>query len=381
MPTINLPQTTNIEELRQALQYQLNRAFAEPSVQRTDVDANGYRVTRVARPVQHTDAVNLQYLRTVLGSATDNTYNRTVQYVTNLIDSLPSPVIVANHSSRPSPLEKGQLLVEDDRRLMFVSMDIGSGLEWVYVAGMWSDTYTNRATTFGAAETGLLFYASDYLHTWKWTGSAWQVVDGLMRGTLSPDQKPTLTTQDAGFQFYSTDFDHTYRWTGTTWEYGDGDECSGHIRWWAQTPQKSSVWALADGSVVTKSTRLGTTVSVTTPNLIGAYPKGANIASYTGTIVPATAPTISGNTGSTSAGTPSGTVSGASFTGTPLPSSNVQSGSGATAVPGGSTPSGSVGGSTFTGSPLPTHNHDAGTLAVSSTGEPSHTLLAPYFRL
>ena len=206
--------------------------------------------------------------------------------------------------------------------------------------------------------------------------AVWVYVAGTMRGTLSPDQKPADLTAagDTGFLFHSTDFAHTYRWNGTAWRYAveEGDPGSGWIGWWTVAPNNNGVWQLCDGATVTRSLNAGGTASVTVPNLIGSYPKGAS--AYTGSSVPAIAPGLSGQTASDGAHThtlPTMLTDGAGS------SVTVQGGTGATAVPPAhqhfiSTPysTGSAG----------AHTHGPGTLTVSATGEPAHIGLLPYYR-
>jgi hypothetical protein len=174
--------------------------------------------------------------------------------------------------------------------------------------------------------------------------NAWVYYSGSMRGTLSPDQKPTdLGTNDAGFLFFATDFAHTYRWNGSAWRYAIefGDPGSGQIEWWIVAPNNNGVYQLCDGTSTTRSLNTGATAAVTTPNLVGSYIKGAN--AYTGSVVPATA----------------GTVTGTAVATTDTAGTNIAAGANTNAVPG--------------------HTH---AVTGTSTGaEPQHVELIPYMRL
>lgn len=216
----------------------------------------------------------------------------------------------------------------------------------------------------------------------------WKYHAGIMRGTISPDLKPTLNAEgDAGFLFWSTDYEHLYRWDGAAWDYATeaGDHGSGYVVWWDSNIPNSGVWALCDGSVVTKSTKSGGTFGHTTKNLIGAYVKGAATATARAAAV---APTITGSVAAASAGTPTGTNSAPTFTGSPGTTGSASSIGGA--QPGGSafaldhshsfTPAGAVSAPTFTGDAMPDHTHAKGTLAVTA-GEPERVELMPYIRL
>ncbi len=111
----------------------------------------------------------------------------------------------------------------------------------------------------------------------------------IYRGTLSPDQRPVgLGPADAlKVLFRSTDFNHEYLWKGNAWEGLNYD--AGDIVWRIAAPSVGG-YAMCDGSTVTTSQSDGTTASLTTPNLIGYYAKGATSA---GANVAAVAPTSS----------------------------------------------------------------------------------------
>jgi hypothetical protein len=95
----------------------------------------------------------------------------------------------------------------------------------------------------------------------------------IVVGTLAPDQKPSLTLVDANrVFFYATDFDHLYRWTGTDWFGMDWN--GGMIGFFDADPGVG--WALANGAAsVPRSTRAGAVGLVNLPNMIGAYIKGS----------------------------------------------------------------------------------------------------------
>ena len=116
-------------------------------------------------------------------------------------------------------------------------------------------------------------------------------------GTLSPNTKPT--SPKTGDLFYATDFNHMYRFTGSTWSYAD--EGRGHVAWCIEA--KGTGWRICDGTAgVTFSKSDGTTETKTVPNLNNnTFPRFA--AAYSGpNPTAAVAPTISGNTGSSATG-------------------------------------------------------------------------------
>lgn len=359
---INIPLTSDVEHLARSVNFQLNNLIAainslKPS---SDQDANGRRITNLGNPSRPTDAATVEWVEKKLKSLHSTLKNSTIQYVNSQLTGL--TLEVGTHAER---------LLRDPLSI----------------------------------EQGSQFYESDRDALYQVQGGVWQWVAGCMRGTLSPDQKPSdLGTDDANFLFYSTDFQHIYRWDGSAWAYATecGEIGSAYVVMRIGAPA-TGVWQLCDGSTVTRSTSTGGTSSITVPNLVNNYPKGSN--AYTGAVVAATAPTISGNTGAgtahthgtsslgtdgQSAGTPSGSVS--SSAGAPSLTTAVQSGVGATVAA--SNHSHSIS-SSFSGSPLGTHAHNitgsldsesshthpAGTLAASATGEPSHVNLLFYIRL
>lgn len=282
---------------------------------------------------------------------------------------------------------------------------------------------------------GTLFVASDRNYvTWASDGSAWYYICGVQKGTLSPDQKPTLTSVDEGYRFYSTDFEREYRWSGSAWADSPGQPPRS-IQFFDVAPTGNG-WQICNGSIVTTSTATAGTASITVPNYATAsYLKAATSAAVgpsaaSGTTANEASHTHGAGTYATdavSAGTPSGTVSQPTFTGSALgthqhelPIQNVSGtvfrhtgtpfGTGTSRAAVGSivavadttsaavamseavsagTPSGTVSQPTFTGSAMGTHSHAVtGTSGAGSahnhgpgTVELQRTQLLAYYRL
>ena len=197
---------------------------------------------------------------------------------------------------------------------------------------------------------------------------AWVYVSGTMRNTLA--NKPTdLGTNDAGFLFYATNYVRTFRWTGSAWEYAQGERLTREIIWYPGTLPASG-WAICDGSSVTVTAADATTGSFTTPDLTGQFPKGGT---YDGSVVAAATPTITGATASDGAHTH--TVSGTAAATANTAGSNIAAGG---------TLLDTVGHThavTGTAASDGAHTHDAGTLALSGSAEPAHVLLLPIVKL
>jgi hypothetical protein len=106
----------------------------------------------------------------------------------------------------------------------------------------------------------------------------WQYAAGVQRGTLAA--KPTgLGADDTGLLYYATDYARTWRWSGSAWANAPGEMAQGAIAYFDANP--GTGWSIADGTTVTYSTTTAGTTSKAKPNAVGAYIKGA--ASYTGT--------------------------------------------------------------------------------------------------
>ena len=198
--------------------------------------------------------------------------------------------------------------------------------------------------------------------------ACWVYVSGTMRNTLAnkpTDLGPTWTNRsdDTGFLFYGTDYTHTWRWTGTAWEYAPGDRASGEIAWFTADP--GTGWKLCNGSSTDRSNPNATTTLFATPNLIGVYPKGGG--TYTGSVV-AAGGSASGTTGTEAAHTHG--VDG--FTGLPSAGLGFSAGSVGASV---DTHYHAVHITSGAGS---AHSH---TISLDLSGaEPAHVDLLPYFR-
>jgi hypothetical protein len=237
-----------------------------------------------------------------------------------------------------------------------------------YLAGLTllralTGTHAQRLTTPASDyNAGTLFFETDRGVLYVVDAAAWKPVKGSeIQDTLA--NAPTdLTANDAGFLFYVSDFHHRVRWDGAAWQwacgcrpgqYGDFDSDPG------------AGWILANGTATTKLGGVGTNtltaVAVTPANLSGdpAYKKSG--AAYTGTILAATAPGISGSTGNSPSLDP--TSQGDTTV-------EVQSGTGTTV-------SATTHVHVLQDDP---HTHPVGTLAVDATGEPKRLIVLPYYR-
>jgi hypothetical protein len=251
-----------------------------------------------------------------------------------------------------------------------------SGDRWAYVG-----THAQRLSIGPYnVKAGALFYETDrtviYMAVTSGTNArVWAYVGGQMRGTLSPNQKPSdLSTNDAGFLFYSTDFLHEYRWTGAAWQWADPGDPSGRVSMFIVSP--GSGWKLMDGTgnPVSYATPTGGISTISLPDSNDdVFPK---FGSYTGSVDAAVPGTLGGVLGD--AGSGSGvSVTTSGSTGAPSGSTSVQSGGGAT-VPSMAHSHGVSG--TGSGTVTTDHTHDTSGLTVSAS-LPASLAIAPYFRI
>jgi len=246
-------------------------------------------------------------------------------------------------------------------------------------------THANRPDATSAADGGT-YFETDRTVTYVAVSGVWTYSAGTMAGPLA--EKPAdLGAADVGFLFAATDYKHTYRWTGSAWEFAPGDSGSGFFQDFAIPP--GSEWQICDGSATTYAKGDGTTAPFTTPNLTGVYRKGGP---YTGAKVPAGTITLGGSTGETSAGTPAGTVSDPTLTMDPYtPAGTIAQTAGAATASGSAaaltfagtpaTLTGTVSDPAFTGAPLAPHDHDLSAATATLSGDPVENLAVPvYFR-
>lgn len=168
------------------------------------------------------------------------------------------------------------------------------------------DTHANRLAAYPATDydPGALFYETDRTVVYRVNaaGTAWVYAAGEMAAAFA-SVPADLGADDAGFLLQITDYGHRAKWSGTAWGFAPGDPGNAYFADFAVAPSVPG-WALCDGSATTYLT-MGATITATaftTPNLAGspAYRKSA--AAYTGTISAATAPGLSGSSGSTAPG-------------------------------------------------------------------------------
>lgn len=250
---------------------------------------------------------------------------------------------------------------------------------WIEVTAVRYGTHAARPAIASVAD-GVIYVESDrgnviYQAQLDAGGNpAWVYVSGTMRDTLA--NIPTdLGTNDKGFFFYGTDYTHTWRYTGSTWEYAPGDRASGEIAWFTADP--GTGWALCNGSATTRTTATAGTAAFTTPNLIGAYAKGAG--TYTGGVIAAVVGTISGSTDPESAHTHQVTTntvaSGVGDVDSPVAVVSPGAGQGTR----NEWHRHNVPGQTVTSAAGSAHTHTISGGTVSGS-EPQHVDLLPYFR-
>lgn len=117
-----------------------------------------------------------------------------------------------------------------------------------------------------------MFIANDLQNVmWISDGTAWHYLQGIFRGTLSPDLKPAvLGASDTGFPFFATDFNRSYTWSGSAWDDSPDSPSRAQLVHFDNPPIPAAGWQLCNGSSVNRSTNTGGVTGVTIPDLIGA---------------------------------------------------------------------------------------------------------------
>jgi|ERR1035437_3202931 hypothetical protein len=78
----------------------------------------------------------------------------------------------------------GTVFYATDRTVSYAVQTPGGTKTWIYYNGIYEDVMANIPVGLDAKSIGLTFRASDYLHSWVWSGSAWSLVAvGLYPGT------------------------------------------------------------------------------------------------------------------------------------------------------------------------------------------------------
>lgn len=298
--------------------------------------------------------------------------------------STAAAIFTGTHQERlddftPATLPRNLNFWETDYHILYrIGLDANDNKQWQVMEslGFMRDLFSARplAADLNNANDatdydGMWFRATDRGdQAWRFTGvkgfSTWVLQQDYgepMDGTLSPDQKPTLTTNDDGFRFFSTDFNREYIWSGTAWADAPTAPPRFEIGFFTGTPEPSTGWQLCDGSSVTRSTAVGGTQGAfAVPSLTAAnrFIQSGAAAGATGGSATHTHG-VSGSTGSASPGT-----------GGPSDTTTVQSGAGETVA------------SDTHDHTVDSHSHGAGSLSADSAdGRPPWYQAIPFIRL
>jgi hypothetical protein len=311
-------------------------------------------------------------------------------------------------------LTVGTQFWETDRGVVYIVKQVANALTWAFEAGLMIAARGSRPTDLTLYDQGFLFFATDDSTLYRWDGANWNYMLGTLKRTQSQlaGLAATLGTHDTGLLIWVTDYAHMLQWTGTAWQRGPGDPEHSDTFWAFGAAPADTGWHLCDGSSVNFLKYDGTTASRTLPNANGTACYAKLGSSYSATITAAANATFTGTldtTSAVSAGTPSGTVSQPTFTGSALPNHQhdapigfdvnsviytlqVNGSSGGftssthvagtadtghtiaaleTSANSAGTPSGTVSQPTFTGSALGTHTHTVTpTGTVAFAGDP-----------
>ena len=234
----------------------------------------------------------------------------------------------------------GTLFWETDRTVLYVVTETAGVRTWSFTAGEMYATFANRPTDLGAGDVNFKLTVSDHLHRCHWTGTAWIILDN-----------------DAG------SFIESAVALGTGYQLCDGT---------ATTYLAISGADLAQTAFTTPDENSGAA---------GVYHE--SIASYTGTINAATAPTLSGSTAGTTATNQATTaINQATVVAAHAVDENTDVGTGNFAFDTAADADHASHNHTQDSHnhTQDSHTHGVGTLVVSTTGEPRRMGVLRYFR-
>lgn len=210
-------------------------------------------------------------------------------------------VTFGTHAKRLSlrPLDYiQQLFVETDRNY---ALYFSTGKAWILIIGIGFGRFEDRWADLGSTDIGALWIENSRLAvgsvsnfpTWRWSGSVWAYVSGMLTRQQSQLAAllATLGSSDGGLLVYVSDFPHWLLWNTVSFQFGPGDPGSGYI---VATPgiipfANVPSWGLCDGNTYSVLHGDGNTSNITTPNLSNeVFIKGG---AYTGNQQNATSPT------------------------------------------------------------------------------------------
>lgn len=85
----------------------------------------------------------------------------------------------ANRASYPATnYSVGTVYYETDTTVSYMVQSPAAGKAWLYYNGIYINTLANIPTYLGVNDKNFTFDASDYVHIWVWSGSAWNFALG-----------------------------------------------------------------------------------------------------------------------------------------------------------------------------------------------------------
>lgn len=107
----------------------------------------------------------------------------------------------------------GTVFYATDWLISYAIQFVGGTATWVYYNGIYQNTLANIPAGLGPREYRLLFRASDYLHNWFWTGSAWSLSAAAQSGFAGGLLPGSMVFANPGPPFGGT---------GALWQLCDG---------------------------------------------------------------------------------------------------------------------------------------------------------------
>jgi hypothetical protein len=226
---------------------------------------------------------------------------------TSSIDSIAfsAAQLYGKFAGKPSPsANTGLMYFATDYKVLYIS----NGSSWIYIAGTYSSIFSNRPTSLTINDAGFEFYSTDWKFLEYWSGTNWiyrsgeaQTTYGIGMTTLGS----LLSPSEVGLIASDSTYLHRFQWLGTGWSFAAGESSQYYVL--GPTVPIGGVWYQCDGNTHFCSNPDGTTLSSVPTQNINSTKAAILGGGYSTTKVLGLPPTWSANT-NTGTDTDSGTV-------------------------------------------------------------------------
>jgi hypothetical protein len=207
---------------------EIQNAFKEiwsvlDALSRRDIDLNGRRILNAGQALDPHDLVRKSDVENAYGF---NTLYQKLKvkglddFPGQLRELQPAKVSIVTSTTNPKATDVGKIFWEKDTGVL--KFTTGTGYVTINYQGIVGE-YADRpsGSTLAALTSGVMYYATDqnilYIVSLVGGSPTWVYLAGIMTGTLSPDERPSLAATDAGVLFYCSDTKECQKWSGTAW--------------------------------------------------------------------------------------------------------------------------------------------------------------------